>query len=136
MKANMLSMMKTLREKYVILVWLFILSMSVLNIGYANITDEGVPLDGTWHGKTRSISQIIPVSAYIQTNTLYIQNSILNTDITVTIENNNGVQVFQQTYSASQTSYIVIPLSDLETGAYTLELSNPWGGYLLGGFVI
>jgi len=30
MKANMLSMMKTLREKYVILVWLFILSMSVV----------------------------------------------------------------------------------------------------------
>lgn len=105
---------------------------------YSKNNVEEINLDGReWknnQNKTRSLSSI-PISAYTDGTYLYIQNTNPDCDITVTITNEaTGDVVYERTFPQEATSYMVISIADLPAGVYTLELSNPNGGYLTGRF--
>jgi hypothetical protein len=110
------------------------LSMSIGFLGHAEQPGLPIPCGGSWNEGSRSISQSVPVSAYITSDLLFVQSSTLRSDITITIVKNETI-VYEQTVSAAQTANIGIPVTDLEEGTYTLELRNKWGGYLYGDFV-
>lgn len=123
----------------VIVTWFIrVMLTAVLNtlmvMGHAEQTPVKIDVEGHWNETERSISLIVPVSAYIVSDFLFVQSSTLRSDITITIVKNETI-VYEQTVSAAQTANIGIPVTDLEEGTYTLELRNQWGGYLYGDFV-
>lgn len=123
----------------VIVTWFIrVMLTAVLNtlmvMGHAEQTPVKIDVKGHWNETERSISLIVPVSAYIVSDFLFVQSSTLRSDITITIVKNETI-VYEQTVSAAQTANIGIPVTDLEEGTYTLELRNQWGGYLYGDFV-
>lgn len=101
---------------------------------YANAQGKDIPMAGNWDEGNRSIIQTLPVSAFLTEDILIIQSSTLRSDITITIVQ-GGTEVYKQTVPAAQTANIMIPIKGLESGSYTLELRNQWGGYLYGDFV-
>lgn len=95
---------------------------------------EEIPLDGRWETKERSIS-LIPITASTDGQCICIENSSPNCDITIIIiSNNTGEKVYSQTISGAQTAYIAIPIENLISGNYTLQLTNQYSGNLLGIF--
>ena len=90
--------------------------------------------DGDWVERPRSILQPLPVTAFHAENVLTIQSPTLRSDLVITIIK-EGVAIYKQTVPAVQTANIEIPITDLESGSYTLELRNQWGGYLYGNFI-
>lgn len=113
---------------------LLVVGVSTDTMMYAGESSNEIPLVGEWGEDIRSISPTVPISAYINGNILLIQSSTLRSDITVTIIN-NGIEIYKQAVPAAQTANIGIPINELESGVYTLELRNQWGEFLYGDFV-
>ena len=70
------------------------------------------------------------------TISIYIENPSPNCDITITITSSTGEEVYRQTFSESQTAYMVIRIGNLTSGQYTLQMANNQGNYLTGVFGI
>lgn len=94
-------------------------------------TSQEVSLRGKWWEVSRSISPIIPISAFVNDNILTIHSETQCSDITICISK-NGEVVYEETVPASETNCIKIDLSDFNGEAYSIELTNQWGGYLVG----
>lgn len=76
-----------------------------------------------------------PITAYVESSVLYIQNDKPNGAINIAIvSQKSGHVVWEQVVPESATSLVVIPLEALSAGEYTLQLVNEWGGYLYGSF--
>lgn len=90
--------------------------------------------EGERDKELRSISRI-PIHIYTDGHFIYIQNTNPYCDVTVTIRNNQtGAMEYKETFPEAATSYMVISIEQLSAGSYTLELTNPHGGYLTGTF--
>lgn len=95
---------------------------------------EKVPLNGDWDDKgLRSAVVEQPVLVDKEGDMLIIQCVRTSSDLTVRITGENG-EMHEYTYPALETALIVIDLTHMDAGAYTIELTNPIGGYLLGTF--
>ena len=90
--------------------------LSMQNIYAFSETTKNLPLNGRWEVKARSLSPIC--------------------DITITITSSTGEEVYRQTFSESQTAYMVIRIGNLTSGQYTLQMANNQGNYLTGVFGI
>ena len=90
--------------------------LSMQNIYAFSETTKNLPLNGRWEVKARSPSP--------------------NCDITITITSSTGEEVYRQTFSESQTAYMVIRIGNLTSGQYTLQMANNQGNYLTGVFGI
>lgn len=129
-----------MRTKSLINVWSLRLFVAlVLNsffwqYGAASESTKKVVLTGHWNKSSKSLR--LPISASTDAQLLYIQNTSPNCDIAISIVSDNGDVLYKQELPASETSFMVIPLSELPAGSYQLELSNPLGGYLKGRFII
>lgn len=88
----------------------------------------------TLGSKARSLSPI-PTASY-DSQSIYIENPSPNCDITITITSSTGEEVYRQTFSESQTAYMVIRIGNLTSGQYTLQMANNQGNYLTGVFGI
>ena len=77
----------------------------------------------------------IPTASY-DSQSIYIENPSPNCDITITITSSTGEEVYRQTFSESQTAYMVIRIGNLTSGQYTLQMANNQGNYLTGVFGI
>lgn len=95
---------------------------------------QNLPLNGRWEVKARSLSPI-PTASY-DSQSIYIENPSPNCDITITITSSTGEEVYRQTFSESQTAYMVIRIGNLTSGQYTLQMANNQGNYLTGVFGI
>lgn len=95
---------------------------------------KNLPLNGRWEVKARSLSPI-PTASY-DSQSIYIENPSPNCDITITITSSTGEEVYRQTFSESQTAYMVIRIGNLTSGQYTLQMANNQGNYLTGVFGI
>ncbi|MBC8602238.1 DUF3244 domain-containing protein [Parabacteroides acidifaciens] len=118
---------------WVIRVMLIAVLNTLMVMGYAEQTPVKIEVEGHWNETERSISLIVPVSAYITSDLLFVQSSTLRSDITITIVKNGSI-IYEKTVPAAQTANIGISVVDWEKGTYTLELRNQWGGYLYGDF--
>lgn len=95
--------------------------------------EEKIDLDGNWEFiEVRSLVSI--PSASFDGQFICIANPSQNCDITVTLVDGTGEEVYRQTFSRSQTACIVIPTAGLSAGTYTLQITNDRGGYLTGTF--
>lgn len=102
--------------------------------GFSKAT-ENIPLDGRWKSNvSRSLSPT-PTASY-DSQSIYIENPSPNCDITITITSSTGEEVYRQTFSESQTAYMVIRIGNLPLGQYTLQMTNNQGNYLTGVFEI
>ncbi len=92
---------------------------------------------GDWGSipKTRSLTPESP-TASINGNLLIIENPSRDCDIEISITDDEGFPVYEQTVPAASTGYIPIPLGGFPSGTYTLTLRNPSGGYLYGSFTL
>lgn len=97
-------------------------------------TTEKLPLNGNWEVKKRSLSPT-PTASY-DSQSIYIENPSPNCDITITVTSSTGEEVYRQTFSESQTVYMVIQTGNLPSGQYTLQMTNNQGDYLTGVFKI
>lgn len=104
---------------------------------YAMTTEKrSVSLKGRWVPVKRSMSQDIPIEAFVEDGQLTIQSSTMRSDITIRISDSEGNVVYETIVVAEDTGYVCIDLSDLESGNYRLELTSPWGAYLYGMIAI
>lgn len=94
-------------------------------------TSQEVSFKGQWQEVRRSISPLIPISAFVNDNILTIYSSTQYSDITICISK-NGEVVYEETVPASETDCIKIYLNDFNEEAYSVELTNQWGDYLVG----
>lgn len=108
--------------------------LSMQNIYAFSETTKNLPLNGRWEVKARSLSPI-PTASY-DSQSIYIENPSPNCDITITITSSTGEEVYRQTFSESQTAYMVIRIGNLTSGQYTLQMANNQGNYLTGVFGI
>ena len=108
--------------------------LSMQNIYAFSETTKNLPLNGRWEVKARSLSPI-PTASY-DSQSIYIENPTPNCDITITITSSTGEEVYRQTFSESQTAYMVIRIGNLTSGQYTLQMANNQGNYLTGVFGI
>ena len=106
--------------------------LSMQNIYAFSETTKNLPLNGRWEVKARSLSPI-PTASY-DSQSIYIENPSPNCDITITITSSTGEEVYRQTFSESQTAYMVIRIGNLTSGQYTLQMANNQGNYL-GTFI-
>lgn len=116
---------------YMVSLTILLSSLSVQRI-YASSEATKLSLDGKWEVKARSLSPI-PTASY-DSQSIYIENLSPNCDITITIISSIGEEVYCQTFSESQTVYMVIPIGNLPFGQYTLQMTNNQGNYLTGDF--
>lgn len=94
-------------------------------------TSQEVSFVGRWLEVRRSISPLIPISAFVNDNILTIRSSTQYSDIIICISK-NGEVVYEEIIPALETDCIKIDLSDFNGEAYSVELTNQWGGYLVG----
>ncbi len=80
-------------------------------------------------------SNNLPITAYIESSILYIQNDkpAGSLDIAIVSEKSGRV-VWNQVYPEAATSLVAIPLDALPAGEYSLQVVNEWGGYVCGSF--
>ena len=135
----MINSMKTQRIKSLSLrMALLVILLSGLSMqrmyGFSKVT-ENLPLDGYWQScASRSLSPT-PTASY-DSQSIYIENPSPNCDITITITSSTGEEVYRQTFSETQTTYMVIQIGNLPSGQYTLQMTNKQGNYLTGIFKI
>lgn len=109
-------------------------SLSATTYNYYEEAKENIDLTGFWKGRTRSLSP--PIQASIDGESLFLENQQPTCDIEISIVNNQGVIVYSESISATETVFIIIPITELQAGTYLLELRNPSNGYLKGNFMI
>lgn len=118
------------------LFFVLVLNSFFWQIGMATTSSREISLKGHWSDLTKSIAPSTPISASTDGQLLYIKNTSPNCDIAISIVSDNGDVLYKQELPASETSFMVIPLSDLPAGSYQLELSNPLGGHIEGRFTV
>lgn len=95
--------------------------------GNWDINSNGTPTD-------RSLPTI-PITAYLIDYYINIQNEKPDCDITVNIINSTtGDVVYQQAVTKAATSNMMIPITNLPSGEYILELIGPSTRHLEGIF--
>lgn len=110
-------------------------SLSATTYNYYEKTKEKIDLGGSWEASTRSLVSI-PIQASIDGESLFLENQQPTCDIEITITNSEGIIVYNKKVLASETAFIIIPVTELQTGMYLLELCNPANGHLKGNFII
>lgn len=120
----------------------FLLLFVALFIGsssmYAHSLKWGdIVLEGEFSNEeSRSIS-IVPISACISDNTVYIEFSKGVTDVTITVKNSNNQEVYSTSMVATATEHSAsISIAGYAPGTYHLEFTNSKGGYVYGLFVV
>lgn len=120
----------------------FLLLFVALFIGgssvYAHSLKWGdIILDGEFSDdENRSVS-IIPISACISDNTVYIEFLKGVTDVTITVKNSNNQKVYSTSMVATATEHTAsISIADYTSGTYYLEFTNSKGGYVYGLFIV
>lgn len=107
-------------------------SCTLTNV-YAMTTEKrSVSLKGRWVPVKRSMSQDIPIEAFVEDGQLTIQSSTMRSDITIRISDSEGNVVYETIVVAEDTGYVCIDLSDLKHHSYRLDLINQVGGFLYG----
>lgn len=125
--------MKNLNLRMALLAML-LSGLSMQSIYAFSEATKNLPLNGRWEVKARSLSPI-PTASY-DSQSIYIENPSPNCDITITVTSSTGEEVYRQTFSESQTAYMVIQTGNLPSGQYTLQMTNNQGDYLTGIFKI
>lgn len=108
-------------------------TMQNLHAEEKSASKEHIELDGPWHLQTRSLPST-PFTASLRGDELTLECTSPNYDISITLTDINGEAVWQRDITASETSFVFIPLDGLPRGSYTLRISNDYGGYLWGTF--
>lgn len=94
-------------------------------------------LDGEFSNDgSRSVS-VIPISACISDNTVYIEFLKGVTDVTITVKNSNNQEVYSTSMVATAVNHTAsISVADYASGTYYLEFTNSKGGYVYGLFIV
>lgn len=111
------------------------ISLSATTYNYYEKIKEKIDLGGSWEVSTRSLVSI-PIQASIDGESLFLENQQPTCDIEISITNNEGVIIYYESASATETAFITIPVAELQAGTYFLELRNPSSGYLKGNFTL
>lgn len=121
-----------------------ILTLLIIGLGYSPIyssdvkdTKDGIEWSGDNWEKKQDEKDLFypPITAYIESSILYIQNDKPNGDLDIAIvSGKSGRVVWNQVYPEAATSLMAIPLDALPVGEYSLQVVNEWGGYLCGTF--
>lgn len=121
------------------------LRMALLAILLSGLSMQGIyafsedtkkmSLNGRWESNTSRSLSPTPTASY-DSQSIYIENPSPNCDITITVTSSTGEEVYRQTFSESQTAYMVIQTGNLPSGQYTLQMTNNQGDYLTGIFKI
>ncbi len=131
-KSTMKKKKWSLRIIVIMAVVMNIVSMQANNAMCAEAKD--VNLHGDWE-QSRSLLPDYPITAFTDGNTLHIQNTTPDRDITICITNmSTGAVEYKATIPAAQTAYIAIPLTQLSAGEYILEITGSPAGQLSGNF--
>lgn len=118
---------------YLSICMLFIISSLPIQAEEINSsTKSTIILKGRWE-ISRSLSPT-PFTASISGDQLILECTSPNYDVNITIINASGQPVWQRDVTATETSFVSIPLDSLPQGSYTIEISNDYGGYLQGIF--
>ena len=138
-KTNSLPMSKVYQAKIskeALAAFLFAICMEATPMYSSNGPEtEKVQLENTnWnHDEINDNKDFLypPITAYIESSILYIQNDKPNGDLDIAIvSGKSGRVVWNQVYPKAATSLMAIPLDALPVGEYSLQVVNEWGGYL------
>lgn len=120
----------------------FLLLFAALFIGGTSVNAHllkwgDIILEGEFsNDESRSVS-ILPISACISDNTVYIEFLKGVTDVTIMVKNSNNQKVYSTSMIATATEYTAtISIADYASGTYYLEFTNSKGGYVYGLFIV
>ncbi len=137
--------MKTKRVKkqsvHIALIASIVMCFLFISKGYSSIFEiTSIETKGTWNNsnednKIERSLPTIPISAYLSGNFINIQNNKPDCDITIRIIcPTTGETQYQQMIPETATANILIPISNLPSGIYLLELTGPGNRHLEGNF--
>lgn len=137
--------MKTKRTKtlsvHATLIVSILVSFLFASKSYSSIHEmTEIDIKGLWssiddNDKIERSLPTIPISAYLSGNFIHIQNDKPDCDITIRIIcPTTGETQYQQMIPETATANILIPISNLPSGTYLLELTGPGNRHLEGNF--
>jgi hypothetical protein len=112
-----------------------LLFMIALSIGNAKATDQ-IILSGDLTPETRERTLPQLIEAFLETDALQIELPAHWGTINISIVDEFGDVVYQQSVSTTTAQTVVIDLAFWSSGEYTLLLVNAQGKYLQGEFEI
>lgn len=137
--------MKTKRTKtlsvHATLIVSILVSFLFASKSYSSIHEmTEIDIKGLWssiddNDKIERSLPTIPISAYLSGNFINIQNDKPDCDITIRIIcPTTGETQYQQMIPETATANILIPISNLPSETYLLELTGPGNRHLEGNF--
>lgn len=120
----------------------FLLLFVALFIGGSSVYGHSLKwgdiiLDGEFSNDENRSINIIPISACISDNTVYVEFSKGVTDVTIIVKDSNNQEVYSTSMVATATEHTTsISVADYASGTYYLEFTNSKGGYVYGLFVV
>ncbi len=108
-------------------------------LGLLKVTDvEQVKLSGQLPKgpKLKSAVSFLSIQAYLNTNYLKLEFLASLGNLTITVTNGQGAQVYRNTANATAGGSLNIATQTWANGLYTLTISDNNGGYLEGMFEI
>ena len=112
-------------------IWIFLL----LFVSMIGSTQTVIDLKGKL--KQRPIkNQNQPLEVLLSDNEIRVNFFDCLNNLTVTVEDENGLTVYKETVNSCVTGSISIDIQNLPSGWYKITISDQYGGYLEGWFFI
>lgn len=83
---------------------------------------------------TKSIENPIPIKASTDGESIFIDFLVAVGDITISLYNSDGQLVYQSDEQIASIQQVVIDITSLTSGSYTLAFTCDGGGYVYGVF--
>ena len=120
----------------------FLLLVVALFIGGSSVHAHSLKwgdiiLDGEFSEEESRSTSVVPISACIAENTVYIEFFKGVTDVTITVKNSKNQEVYSTSMIVTATEHTAsLSIADYAPGTYYLEFTNSKGGYVYGLFVV
>lgn len=83
---------------------------------------------------TKSIENPIPIKASTDGESIFIDFLVAVGDITISLYNSDGQLVYQSDEQIASIQQVVVDITSLTSGSYTLTFTCDGGGYVYGTF--
>ena len=82
----------------------------------------------------KSLDDTIPIDASTDGQSIFINFLTALGDVTISIYNVNGDLVYQSNEQITSVQQLLVSITNLSSGSYTLVFTNAGGGYVYGTF--
>lgn len=124
-------------KSYRLVFFSFLFLLAIIHIAVGFVQSEPVEID--LKGKlgvagSKSLDEPIPIDACTNGQSIFINFLTALGDVTISIYHTEGDLVYQSKEQVNSVESLLICITDLSSGSYTLVFTNDSGGYVYGTF--